>query len=140
MIILDTNVVSELMRTIPTPSVEDWLNRQDSEALVITTISVAEILRGICRLPSGKKRTNLMTGFDGFMRSTLSVKTVPFDDRAAYAFGPLAASKVIAGMNTDVVDLMIAAIALSRDAVIASRNTRDFDDCGIVVVNPWEAT
>lgn len=140
MIILDTNVVSELMRTIPSPQVEDWLNRQDRAALAITTISIAEILRGIWRLPAGRRREALMTGFDHFMRATLSERTVSFDRSAAYAFGPLAARKVMAGVNADTVDLMIAAIALSRDAAIATRNTRDFEDCSIAVINPWEVT
>ncbi len=74
------------------------------------------------------------------MRSMFGDKTISFDHRAAYAFGPLAAGKVMAGVNTDAVDLMIAAIALSRGAAVATRNTRDFEDCGVKIINPWSET
>lgn len=139
MIVLDTIVVSEFMRPVPEPAVVDWLRRQESDTIAVTAISVGEILRGICRLPTGKRRDTLAAGFANFMAVTLVGHTVPFDDNAAHAFGPLAAEKVMSGVNTDTVDIMIAAIALSRNAAVATRNTRDFEGCGITVINPWFA-
>lgn len=140
MIILDTNVVSELMRKTPIVAVETWIRAQDLDELSVSAITVAEILRGISLLPVGRRRTLLNEGFDDFIADTVANEILPFDNAAAVAFGRLAAERKQSGFNTDSVDLMIAAIALTHNAKLATRNTRDFEGCGIELINPWQET
>jgi toxin FitB len=139
MIMLDTNVISEFMRKVPEHKVQDWFGRQRLFELAVSAITVAEIMRGLSRLPAGKRRTMLVESFDGFMEETFKEGVIPFDEAAARVYGPMAASREKAGFNTDTVDLMIAASARSRSASVATRNVRDFEDCGVVIINPWEA-
>ena len=137
MIILDTNVVSEFMRTEPDPGVQEWERCQRSEELAVSAISVAEIGRGIARLPAGKRQTELAERFDIFMEVAFERRVLPFDEAAARAYGPLAAGREKAGLHADAVDLMIAAIARCHRAAIATRNTSDFEGCGLVLIDPW---
>jgi len=136
-IILDTNVISEFMRKAPDPNVVAWSQRQRARELVVTSISVAEIGRGIARLPSGKRRTGLAERFEGFMVAVFDGRVLSFDEGAARLYGPLAAHREQAGRHADGVDLMIASIACQHKASIATRNTGDFEGCGIVLINPW---
>ena len=139
MIMLDTNVLSEFMRKVPEPKVLDWFARQRVSELSVSAITVAEITRGLSRLPAGKRRTALMESFDGFMEDAFKERVISFDEAAAQEYGPMAASREKAGFNTDTVDLMIAASARSCSASIATRNVRDFEGCGVTIINPWEA-
>lgn len=138
MIILDTNVLSEFMRKVPEPRVLDWFARQRVFELAVSAITVAEIARGLSRLPAGKRRTSLIERFDGFMEDAFKERVIPFDEVAAQVYGPIAANREKAGLNADAVDLMIAASARSRSASVATRNVRDFEGCGISIINPWE--
>ena len=140
MILLDTNVVSELMRTEPDPRVASWLDSQERDNLRICAISVAEIKRGIWRLPDGKRKVRLWIGFERALTISLNSEVLPFDESAANTFGELAANRQKAGFNAAVMDLMIAAIALTHNAKLATRNTRDFEGCGIELINPWQVT
>lgn len=139
MILLDTNVVSELMRVPRHHAVELWYDRQTVESLALSTVSVAEILYGIGRLPRGRRRIGVADSFDALLGGYFSGRVWPFDQEAARAYGTLASKRRAEGFNTGDVELMIAAIALSREAVVATRNVRDFEGCGVVVINPWEA-
>lgn len=140
MILLDTNVISELMRPDPVPRVSSWLDGQERDNLRICAISVAEIRRGIWRLPDGKRKERFWVVFERALTLSLNSEVISFDERAANTFGELAANRQKAGFNTAMLDLMIAAIALTHNAKLATRNTRDFEGCGIELINPWQVT
>jgi len=137
MIILDTNVISELMKVEPEPNVLKWVNAQKATNLAITTIAIAEIQRGIKRLPKGKKGKVLQNNFLEFIKKAFIGRILPFDEQAAYLYGEVVSEREKAGFNTDAIDLMIAAIVKNHGATISTRNVKDFKDCGIKVINPW---
>ena len=139
MIILDTNVISELMRPQPDPTVAAWIRSYDAQQFALTAINVAEIRRGISRLPHGKRRDNLEQNFDQFLQDAFGERIWAFDEAAANLYGTLAARREEAGRSVDPVDLMIAAIAKYHRAAIATRNTNDFSGLGIKLINPREA-
>ncbi|MBL4612107.1 MAG: type II toxin-antitoxin system VapC family toxin [Emcibacter sp.] len=137
MIILDTNVISELMKENPDAVVLAWISKQKQANLAITAIAIVEIQRGILRLPEEKRRQKLGTNFLSFIDNAFSGRILPFDEHAAHIYGEISSEREKAGFNTDAVDLMIAAIVKYHNASIATRNTKDFKDCGIKLVNPW---
>ncbi len=139
MIILDTNVLSELMRPQPSENVTDWLNDQADERITTTSITIAEVQFGILRMPRGKKRQNIETRFVQFLSSGGGLLVLPFDETTASAFAYCACKREKAGLHLDTPDLMIAAIARTADACIATRNTSDFEETGIETVNPWKS-
>jgi predicted nucleic acid-binding protein len=134
-IILDTNVVSELMRG-GTPPFSAWLERAAGADLVTTAVTRAEIRYGIARLPEGERRRRLEAAADEVF-STMADKVLAFDNRAADECGPLVADRERIGRPIGVADALIAAVARSRRATVATRNTTDFEGCGIAVVDPW---
>ncbi|MDP8245938.1 MAG: type II toxin-antitoxin system VapC family toxin [Candidatus Hinthialibacter antarcticus] len=138
MIILDTNVISELMREKPHENVKAWVAAHKPTDLSLTTITVAEIQRGLARLPKGKRRSALERSFSAFINEAFRGRIYSFDEEAAFIYGSIAAKREKEGFNTDAVDLMIAAIVKAQNASIATRNTKDFDGCGIKVINPWK--
>jgi predicted nucleic acid-binding protein len=137
MIVLDTNVLSELMSASPQPVVGHWIARQAGRQLFTTSISMAEILQGIEMLPQGKRRTGLtvaaQTMFSGFFPG----RVLPFNEDAARAFAPIAANRRTRGRPISLFDAQIAAIARASGATLATRDTADFEDCGVRLVNPW---
>lgn len=136
MIILDTNVTSELMKAQPDPAVTQWLAAQPPTELFSTVITVAEISYGLERLPRGRRRTSLEQSYQALFVG-MADQVLPFDVEAALLYGPLVATKERAGIAMDPMDAQIACIAARRRAVIATRNERDFADCGVRLVNPW---
>ena len=137
MIILDTNVISELMRPAPAPTVVAWLEAQDPLVLATTCITVAEIQRGIARMPKGKRRQSLQKRFAAFVEEAFPGRLLAFDEPAAYACGEVSAARESKRLHADAVDMMIAAIARHADAALATRNTSDFENCGLKLINPW---
>lgn len=137
MILLDTNVVSELMRETPEQAVREWVEAQNPVNLGIATITIAEIQYGIARLPQGKRRTQLTQNFEAFVGHAFDGRIFPFHEPAAYLYGAMAAAREQAGVSADTVDMMIAAIAKSEKAAVATRNTKDFEKCGLRLINPW---
>lgn len=139
MIVLDTNVVSELMRAEPAPAVLAWLRQSSGGSLHTTTVTVAEIRYGIARLPEGRRREALHQAageiFAAFPRQVL-----PFDLAAANTYADVVAGRESTGNPIDGFDAQIAAICRSQAAILATRNTKDFTDTGIALVNPWEGT
>jgi predicted nucleic acid-binding protein len=137
MILLDTNVVSELMKSFPEPRVLSWIDATPTTALFVSAVTQAEILYGIALLPAGKRRDRLAgaarAAFDAYFRSRI----LSFDSGAAEAFARLAADRRQAGRPISQADAQIAAIACSRGATLATRNISDFEECGVDVVNPW---
>ncbi|HIG29401.1 MAG TPA: type II toxin-antitoxin system VapC family toxin [Verrucomicrobiales bacterium] len=138
MIILDTNVVSELMREAPDQKVKKWLGSQKPIKLALSTISIAEIQRGLARLPKGRRRKILESSFSAFVTEAFDDRIFSFDVESAYAYGRIAAMREKAGFNTDTVDLMIVDIAQTQETDIATRNVKDFEGCGVKVINPWD--
>jgi len=137
MIVLDTNVISELMRPAPDAGVKAWLARKDPLDLGITTITIAEIRRGIVRLPNGRRRKSLEDRFAAFIEEAFHGRLLAFDTDAAHVCGEVSALREHKGLHADAVDMMIAAIVKTAGATLATRNTRDFEKCGIALVNPW---
>lgn len=137
MIILDTNVVSELMRANPSPNVVDWVAEQAAADLYLTTVSEAELLYGVEILPSGGRRDRLLEAVEGMLREDFDGRILPFDSAAARAYAVIAASRRAAGRPISHADCQIAAIAGCRGAPVATRDMDGFEGTGIEVINPW---
>ena len=138
MTILDTNVISELMRPDPDPTVLTWSFGLHKDEMFTTAVSEGEVRYGVARLPAGARRTELQHAADRIFRGLLRDRILSFDSDAAQRFAGIMAERRRAGHATAVPDVQIAAIAATHDATLATRNTRDFQDCGIRVINPWE--
>ena len=139
MIVIDTNVVSELMRSTPAPQVMDWWNQQRIAELFLTALTEAEILFGLETLPRGRRRTALAAAAKETFDQDFDGRILPFDREAAREFALIAAARRGRGLPISQVDAQIAAIARSRGAAVATRNTKDFDHCGVTVIDPWSA-
>ena len=138
MTILDTNVVSEIMRPVPAPVVLRWISDQISEELHLTAITVAEVFYGIELLPPGKRQEILRAGAEQLFRVIFTDRILTFDARAAREFSRIASSRRKQGRPMSEFDAQIAAIARAKNALIATRDTGDFEGCGVKLVNPWE--
>jgi predicted nucleic acid-binding protein len=138
MIVLDTNDVSELMRSEPVTAVLDWAGKHPLPSLFTTTITQAEILFGLNLLPEGRRHDRLLTAATRMFEEDFAGRVLPFDVAAAREFAPIAAGRRRQGRSIGSFDTQIAAIAKSRRAVVATRNISDFDGCGLVLVNPWQ--
>ena len=138
MIILDTNIVSEVMRETQDERVSRWLKNQKTLNLAVTTITIAEIERGLKRLPAGRRRKGLESSFQNFITLGFEGRVLAFDKMAADLYGEICAKREKKGYAVDPVDLMIVAIAKNAGASIATRNTDDFVHCGVKLVNPWK--
>jgi predicted nucleic acid-binding protein len=137
MILLDTNVLSEVMKPSPSPRVMRWMAKQPALDLFTTAISHAEILYGMELLPKGKRRSALQVQAESMFEEDFADRILPFDSDAARWFARIVAGRRSMGRPTREFDAAIAAIARSRSAALATRNTRDFDDCGVALLNPW---
>jgi predicted nucleic acid-binding protein len=139
MIILDTNVLSALMRTAPDASVTTWLDRQPAESVWITSITLFETRLGLALLPSSRRRQALEAAFTRLLQEDLEGRVLDFDSAAATEAALLAAERQKNGRPVDLRDTQIAGIALARRATLATRNVRHFADLKILVVDPWTA-
>ncbi len=137
MIIVDTNVLSELMRPAPAPRVWAWAARQAGPDLYTTAITAAEIRYGIERLPSGHRRDELTTAAVGIF-GRFNDKILPFDLVAAEQYALIVNRRDQLGMPIDALDAQIAAICRPRQAELATRNVTDFAETGVRVINPWQ--
>lgn len=137
MIILDTNVISEIIKKQPDEHVANWLRNQDTSNLATTAITVAELLAGICRMPEGKRRKYTDTTVK-LALMTLEDRTFAFDTQAAADYAHILVEREHRGTPTSIQDAMIAAIACSWDAAIATRNIKDFEGTDVELINPWE--
>lgn len=138
MIILDTNVVSEVMAPRPDPNVARWLGNQVGTDLYITVITKAELRYGAELLPQGRRRRDLETRVDSILTECFEGRILPFDSNAAGIYASVRASRQKSGRSVGVEDTMILGIAHSLGAVVATRNVEDFEDAGVEVINPWE--
>lgn len=138
MIVLDTNVLSALMREVPERPVVEWLDRQPAESVWITSVTVFEARFGLKSLPIGKRRRALESTFEALLVEDLEGRVLDFDTPAAEAAAELAATRQRAGRPVDVRDTLIAGIVMARRAILATRNVKHFADLRVSVVNPWE--
>lgn len=138
MIVLDTNVISAVMREVPDPAVVAWLDRQPPDAIWTTTISVFEILFGLELLAPGVKRQRMAAAFAQALEEDFQGRVLAFDQAAARETARLAARRRRAGQPVDFRDTQIAGIALARGATLATRNVRHFADLSANVINPWD--
>lgn len=137
MTILDTNVLSALMRPAPDAPVVAWLDQQPAESVWITSITLFEARFGLNLLPQGKRRRALEAAFARMLDEDLENRVLDFDAAAAASAAALAAERQKAGRPADMRDTQIAGIALARRATIATRNVQHFADLTVAVVNPW---
>ncbi|WGG49857.1 type II toxin-antitoxin system VapC family toxin [Rugamonas sp. DEMB1] len=138
MIVLDTNVVSEAMKPEPHPAVRAWLNKQVAETLYLSSVTLAELLFGIRALPAGKRKDTLARTLDGLM-VPFRDRVLPFDVDAARHYADLAVAAKVAGRGFPTPDGYIAAIAVSRRFIVASRDTAPYQAAGVTVINPWQS-
>lgn len=137
MIILDTNVLSALMRQEPDPPVLRWLDLQAPQSIWITSITLFESRLGLALVPDGRRRRALESAFARVLDEDLENRVLPFDSDAAVHAATLAAQRQQAGRPVDIRDTQIAGIAQARRATLATRNVRHFEGLTIAVVNPW---
>ena len=140
MIILDTNVLSELMRPKPSSRVMAWIARQPAVELSTTSITEAEIFYGIELLTKGKRREGLLAAAEAMFAEDLAGRTFGFDSEAARVFSKIASQRRALGKPISHADAQIAAIAQVRGAKLATRNIADFEDCGLNVLDPWSGS
>ncbi len=137
MIILDTNVVSELIRPVPSEEVIRWVAAQPPLLLYTTSITQAEMLYGMEILTKGKKKRELEAALGGMFDQDFRDRVLSFDSGCAKFFAEVAAARKMLGRPISQFDAQIAAIARNRKAVLATRNISDFSGCGLKLVNPW---
>lgn len=137
MILLDTNVVSELMRARPEPRVLSWLDRQVPDRLWLSSVVVAELLSGLARLPAGARQQGLLDAANGLIFEDFGMRVLPFDLEAAAAYAALLAQRERLGRAIAMADAQIAAICQVHRAALATRNTRDFRGADLELIDPW---
>jgi len=136
-IILDTNVLSEVIRDVPEKCVVEWMARQTSSMLFTTTITKAELFCGVYLLPDGRRKSGIKKAIEDIFEIDMSGRVLHFDEESARLYAEIASSRKKSGQPISQFDAMIAAITKSRGATLATRNVKDFTYCGISLVNPW---
>ena len=139
MIVVDTNVISELLRSAPHQGVFSWWNSQISGDLYVTVITEAELRYGVAILPSGRRKRDLLVGIEYMLTDYFDGRVLSLDVPAAREYARMLAHRRSVGRSLPMQDGMIAAIAYSNGATVATRNVSDFADCGVPVINPWES-
>ncbi len=137
MLVIDTNVLSELMRPTPDSVVASWIAERATASLYLTAVSEAELRFGLAIMPPGRRRDGLAEGLERMLRSGFANRVLPFDSTAASAYAEIASARRAIGRPMPEADCQIAAIARSRGMAVVTRNVRDFADSGIDVMDPW---
>lgn len=135
--LLDTNVLSELLRAAPAPAVLAWFSGRPADSLFVSSVTQAEMLLGARLLPAGRRRQQLQQALDKMFSDDFGTRLLPFDSAAAVAFAEVVARRRAAGRPISQFDAQIAAIAISRDCALATRNLGDFEGCGLELLDPW---
>jgi len=138
MIVLDTNVISEALRPVPEPAVMAWLHSVPRLEIWTCTIVLAELFSGVDLMPAGRRQQLLREKMEQLVPALFLNQVLAFDLPAARAYGPILVARRALGHPIDETDALIAAIAKVHGATLATRNTSDFDNCGIQLVNPWD--
>ena len=136
MILLDTNVVSRVMAPEPPPRLLEWLNRRSTETLFLSTVTIAEIAYGLGALPAARQRGSLRERFGEFVASGFAQRVLDFDARAAIEYGEIMSHRLRIDRPLSPLDGQIAAIARAYSLAIATRSLGDFEECGVVLVDP----
>jgi len=136
-IILDTNVLSEVIRDVPEKRVVEWMAHQTSSMLFTTTITKTEFFCGVYLLPDGRRKSVIKKAIEDIFEIDMSGRVLHFDEKSARLYAKIASSRKKSGQPISQFDAMIAAITKSREATLATRNVKDFMYCGISLVNPW---
>jgi len=137
-ILLDTNVLSEVMRHQPEPAVMAWIDAQDPDELWTCTIVVAEVFSGLDLMPEGRRKRQLLKKAEQVFSTLFAGRICAFDQTAAKVCGAILRARRAAGRPIDEMDAMIAATALANDATLATRNIADFEQSGVELINPWQ--
>ena len=138
MIVLDTNVLSELTRRMPEPAVLSWLDEMPAEEICTTAVTAAELMYGVSRLPSGRRRTALLHAVDDLLNDDLGGRVEPFDFDAAAHYAVVVSDRDRLGRPISVANAQIAAICRAHGHSLATRNIKDFVGTEVTVINPWE--
>jgi hypothetical protein len=138
MIILDTNVISELARQEPDPEVLDWLDPLDSSEVATTAVTAAELRYGIARLPDGRRKRELASVIRDILTEDLRGRVLPFDERASARYADVVTERQRVGRPIGIPDAQVAAICRDLGATLATRNVPDFEETGIELYNPWQ--
>lgn len=138
MILLDTNVISELVRPLPDPAVVTFVGGQALEAVFTAAICEAEIHYGLARMLPGRRRDDLTARITAFLATGFQARILHFDSACAALYGEIRSHREAAGKPIAVEDCMIAATARAHGAIVATRNVPDFQDCGVEIVSPWD--
>ncbi|TAL91867.1 MAG: type II toxin-antitoxin system VapC family toxin [Rhodanobacter sp.] len=137
MIVLDTNVISELFKPVPDPQVMSWVGSLPGDDVFTTAITRGELLFGLFCMPAGPCRNDLQQGLTRLFEQKLAGHVLPYDGDAADAHAAIAVARCARGRASSQSDAMVGGIVHSRGATLATRNVRDFEDCGIALVDPW---
>jgi len=140
MTVLDTNVVSELMRAAPSEDVLAWMDELPPRQLIVTAITEAEVQTGIAILPMGVRRQGAANAAERMSEGLFAGRLLPFDSSAARASALIASASRVAGHPISQSDCQIAAVARSQGMAVATRNVRDFSETGVEVIDPWAST
>lgn len=140
MIVLDTNVVSELMRAQPDAAVLRWMDAQSSTSLWLNSVVVSELLYGVAKLPKGKRKEQLILAVAAMVDEDFAGRVLSFDVDAAAEYASLVVMRENTGLSVSMADAQIAAICLSQGATLATRNTKHFEGLGLTLINPWRHT
>jgi predicted nucleic acid-binding protein len=139
MIVLDTNVISELMRPEPSPTVAAWIANQPNSSLYTTSINEAELHYGIEKMPDGRRRNAFAAAVEALLAEEFAGRVLSFGGAAAKHYGEIVARRRSAGKPIEAFDALIAATASVAGAAIATRDIGGFEGCGLTLINPWEA-
>lgn len=137
MIVVDTNVISELTRQTPAPEVVSWLDSLAAAEVTTTAITAAELLYGVDRLPDGRRKAELSAAVNGLLRDDFDGRVLSFDVKAAGRYAEVVCRRERLGQPIGIADAQIAAICSAVGATLATRNIADFEDTGIELINPW---
>lgn len=138
MIILDTNVISEIFRPAPERDVGRWLREQPPAQVFVTSVNKAELLTGLALMGDGKRKQALADSIERFFEESLATPVLGFDEAAAVQYARIFSHRRKSGRPISEMDCEIAAIALTHGYAVATRNVLDFESCGIAIINPWE--
>jgi len=138
MFLLDTNVLSALLYPTPPDSVVQWVASQTYDDLFTASVCQAELLAGLAIMPQGRRRRRLEQAAEMMFGDDLAGQILPFDTVATLSYAHIFADRRRLGRPIATMDLMIAAIAVSHDAIVVTRNMDDFEGCGVAVINPWD--